>query len=578
MEEQNNLNLELQEDNQQKPEEKGTPAKTTMKKPPLKIIVGAIVLSVVAIIVILILALGGNKGANLTCDECGEKNPTESKFCSNCGNAFDNDESNGNQNNSGTNKNESIKSISTAKELFNNIKSNTTLSLTSSAFNINNSVTTTNTCVKSGEFDLFIISDIENLTLDGNASFVFEADWSYMCGLQFKNCKDIVFKNIKFTSSLENNTGLFTAISFADCSNIKFENCSFENLSSDISLSRTNKFDFKNCSFANVEYTSIYLWYSEDVTVDSCNFKNSGDAFYSTSSKVTVKDSTFEDINGSSIFCDELFDYTTETLTNESEATFEACTFKNNGLSNFFNKASHNGDYNYTYEYTHDKIKFKNCSFTNNVYLNGSLNTSNYLNCTITNNRLGVEVLDFTDWEFESALEYLNGINYTIEYSYADVEADCKSSAAVIFSQSDYGIVDATKTLTLYASKPAVTIEQIDWDTNSANGVEPDIKYTNHSDKQIAYIYFTVKFYDRVGYPAYCSIKDTAQQRLKVTGPINSGVTKTAYWDPVIYNSAVGAVKPLSIEVVFTDGTRQTITCTGRYWYSNGYYGGELND
>ena len=50
------------------------------------------------------------------------------------------------------------------------------------------------------------------------------------------------------------------------------------------------------------------------------------------------------------------------------------------------------------------------------------------------------------------------------------------------------------------------------------------------------------------------------------------------YWDPVIYNSAVGAVKPLSIEVVFTDGTRQTITCTGRYWYSNGYYGGELND
>ena len=92
MEEQNNLNLELQEDNQQNQEEKNTPTQTTMKKPPLKIIVGAIAFSVVAIIVILILALGNNKGANLTCDECGESFSDTSKFCPNCGVAV---ESNG---------------------------------------------------------------------------------------------------------------------------------------------------------------------------------------------------------------------------------------------------------------------------------------------------------------------------------------------------------------------------------------------------------------------------------------------------------------------------------------------------
>lgn len=123
-----------------------------------------------------------------------------------------------------------------------------------------------------------------------------------------------------------------------------------------------------------------------------------------------------------------------------------------------------------------------------------------------------------------------------------------------------------------------LTIEQIDWEINSANGVEPDIKYTNRSDKQIAYIWFTIKFYDRMGKPAYCSIRDTHTRKLRVTGPIDAGKQDTSYWDPIIYNGAVAAIKPLSIEIEFTDGTRQTIQCTGRYWYDSSYYGGDLKD
>lgn len=123
-----------------------------------------------------------------------------------------------------------------------------------------------------------------------------------------------------------------------------------------------------------------------------------------------------------------------------------------------------------------------------------------------------------------------------------------------------------------------LTIEQIDWEINSAQGVEPSITFTNRTRKQIAYVYFTLKFYDRMGNPAYCSIRSEHTRRLQVTGPINAGEQDTRYWDPVIYNGAMAAVKPITIEIKFTDGTWETINCTGKYWYSGSYYGGALND
>lgn len=123
-----------------------------------------------------------------------------------------------------------------------------------------------------------------------------------------------------------------------------------------------------------------------------------------------------------------------------------------------------------------------------------------------------------------------------------------------------------------------LTIQGIDWDINSASGVEPNITFTNKTNKQIAYIWFTVKFYDRMGSPAYCSIKRTHTQRLKVTGPVEGKEQDTRYWEPVIYNNAVAVIKPLSIRIEYTDGTVQNIICTDIYWCNNSYYGGELKD
>ena len=128
-------------------------------------------------------------------------------------------------------------------------------------------------------------------------------------------------------------------------------------------------------------------------------------------------------------------------------------------------------------------------------------------------------------------------------------------------------------------SNEFLTINQINWDVNSAAGVEVDINFTNKSSKQIAYVYFTLKFYDRMGGPAYCQIKNTNTQRITYVGPVNGGVTKTGSWDPVIYNYATAAVKPVSIEIEYTDGTKQNINCsTGLYWHSSDYYGGNLRD
>ena len=127
-------------------------------------------------------------------------------------------------------------------------------------------------------------------------------------------------------------------------------------------------------------------------------------------------------------------------------------------------------------------------------------------------------------------------------------------------------------------SNKIFTIEKIDWDINSANGVEVNINFTNHSNKQIAYIYFTLKFYDRMGGPAYCDIKNTATQTLKLTGPVNGGTSDRGIWDAIIYCSATAAVKPQTINIEYTDGSKQTINCDGRYWHSSDYYGGDLRD
>ena len=127
MEEQNNQNLKQQEieqkENEQLPKEevKEINIQTPTKKPFTKFAIGAIAVVVVAIIVVLIILLGSNKGGNITCESCGASISENVKFCSNCGNAFDNVENNGNNygNNNG-NPNNNGETIDNNKEEISN--------------------------------------------------------------------------------------------------------------------------------------------------------------------------------------------------------------------------------------------------------------------------------------------------------------------------------------------------------------------------------------------------------------------------------------------------------------------------
>ncbi len=170
--------------------------------------------------------------------------------------------------------------------------------------------------------------------------------------------------------------------------------------------------------------------------------------------------------------------------------------------------------------------------------------------------------------EHDIELEFVN--------SYDDITTDCQTTESDVVTEQEIDYIN--KKMILSVAQPAISINKINIDINSVGGVEPEIKIKNNTDKDIAYIYITVKFYDRVGYPAYCDIQKTATKKLRFTGPIKANRSDTGYWDPIIYNYSTAVTKPIDAEIVFTDGTRQVITFTGRYWYTGSFYGGLLHD
>lgn len=537
---------------------------------------------------IIALSSCGNNDTSI-CSACGAENSADVKFCSNCGNAFDNVENNGNNNgnpnNNGNQNNNGEASISTAEDLLNEIASNTTISLSNVTLNFDNITEINNSCVERGDDSYYVIKNVENLTILGDkttVSFVSNLEMIYF--LKFENCKNISISNISFISNNYDYGYGLVSLSFEDCDATTVKNCNFEKLGTGVDFYNCGTGVVENCNFNDLDSGAVST-ISSNISVNKCNIKDSENVFYCCKSTFNVTECDVSGTKSSNVLYDNTASVFSGTVYDESNITFNNCEFKNNTVNSFFAKTvlgEKNDEYDIydsTDVYEHNKLIFKNCKFNNNIYCYGSLSSSNYNSCTFSNNKKGIDVWDFSGWEFESAIELLEGINYTIEYLSEDVEADCLYSSAMVTSQSDYGIVDASKRITLYVSQPAISIQEISIDVNSANGVEPSITFTNHTDKQIAYIYFTIKFYDRMGSPAYCSIRDTHTRRLKVTGPINAGEQDTRYWDPVIYNGATAAMKPLKIEIEFTDGSKQTITCiNGRYWYMGSYYGGELKD
>lgn len=192
-----------------------------------------------------------------------------------------------------------------------------------------------------------------------------------------------------------------------------------------------------------------------------------------------------------------------------------------------------------------------------------------------------IEIPDVVGMDYETAMGILNDIDLevTVDYTYTNtLKTNCNEPQDVVVSQSLQGKIEKENEIKIVVAKPAVSVEEIKFDINYVGGVDTTISFINKSDKQIAYIIFNVKYYDRMGNLAFCSIKNSPTARLKFTGPLNASQKDDAYWEAVIYNSSVAAIQPQTIEIIFTDGTSQAIENSGIYWHTSSYYGGTLCD
>lgn len=92
---------------------------------------------------------------------------------------------------------------------------------------------------------------------------------------------------------------------------------------------------------------------------------------------------------------------------------------------------------------------------------------------------------------------------------------------------------------------------------NSAGGVSWDIVFTNKSDKEIKYAYFTVIPYNAVGDIVACTIKRSSEFTGMVTGPIAPGEQygNGRYFDCAWYNNTIVRCELTGIRIEYTDGT-----------------------
>ncbi len=142
------------------------------------------------------------------------------------------------------------------------------------------------------------------------------------------------------------------------------------------------------------------------------------------------------------------------------------------------------------------------------------------------------------------------------------VKAIKQGSCVISAKTKDADTVKCTVTV---KARPQLEIKDASFGINVVDGVEPEITFRNNFGKTIKYVYFNTYYYNAVGDPAKCEIYNTNYERLKVTGPIKNGASESYEWDAVLYNSSTTKMYIKSAEVVFTDGSKKTVTIKKSY-------------
>lgn len=169
------------------------------------------------------------------------------------------------------------------------------------------------------------------------------------------------------------------------------------------------------------------------------------------------------------------------------------------------------------------------------------------------------------------------GIKTELEYEIDNIDAYNVTNPQEMISKIDPDMAAKGETVTVSVVKPPIKIIEPKIDINSAGGCSVPFTIKNLTDKQIAYINIDFYFYNTMGDPAYCDIKNQYVRRVRLTGPINGGEEIPYTTEPIIYNSTVGAVFPKLILIEYTDGSITSINNVA-YWANKMFYGGKLND
>ena len=324
--------------------------------------------------------------------------------------------------------------------------------------------------------------------------------WS--TGLTFTNCKNITISNIDFKTSNNSELDWTQLLIFTDCENITIKNCTFNNCDTPIYFANS-----KSVIVENVDINNTYALYSEFSSVEFTELKSSNFEIFCMSSESNLKFNSCKITSGGGLDWSYIIDDTLHWSGESKDSTvdFSNCVIENNAVDAFFAKTS-----GYEIDYTHNAITFSNCTFSNNSYCNGDLNSNNYINCSFNNNTKDVK------WTEETIQEIIQ-----IHDVYVD-------------------------------------------DIDSAKGVDMRISWTNTSDKTIKYVHFYVEAYNAVGDKVYCEIRDHNRFDAYVTGPCEPGhqgyykigdIYYGDLWENVWYNNSVSMINLVGIKIIYMDGS-----------------------
>lgn len=105
-----------------------------------------------------------------------------------------------------------------------------------------------------------------------------------------------------------------------------------------------------------------------------------------------------------------------------------------------------------------------------------------------------------------------------------------------------------------------IEIERLYFEMNSAGLLEPYIRITNNSSKDIKYITFNFYWKNRVDDVLTNSINRSETHSLcELTGYIKGYESSSGSWDTSFYNTTAETIHISSISIIYRDGSRRTI-------------------